>query len=78
MFILLGIVEFITGDVATISFMKRSGQHFLWPSRRDIQTVPIAEILCVISGKPIPVSKTRFKFESIDYIDNMLQDLPSD
>jgi hypothetical protein len=78
LFILLGIVQSITGDTATINFMKRSGQYFVWPAKRDTQTIPVVEILCVVSGTPAAVSKTRFKFESLEYIDNVLQDLLSD
>jgi hypothetical protein len=44
----------------------------------DIQDVLVYEGLCRISGTPVAVSKTRFKVESSDYINSMLDNLDDD
>jgi len=75
---LLGVIESVSAGEATIRFMKRTGQYFMWPSKPDIQTVPIDELLCRINYKPVAVSKSRFKFEESQSIDSMLENLNDD
>jgi len=68
----VGEIQSVTDGNATISFMKRSGKYFIWPSKPDKDTLPISEILCSIDGEPLPVSKTRFQFANAPQIDALL------
>ena len=72
---LIGIVEGLSDGKAKIHVMNRSGQYFLWPSKPYLNDIPLSELLCRISGKPIAVSKTRFRFKTSDCIDRILENL---
>lgn len=76
----IGIVEHLSDGKATIRVMERSGQYFLWPSKPYVDHIPLSEVLCRISGKPVAVSKTRYKFKGsdYDYIDSMMDNLGDD
>jgi len=68
----VGEIQSVVGGNATISFMKRSGKYFIWPTKPDTDTLPICEILCSIDGEPLPVSKTCFQFANAPQIDILL------
>lgn len=59
-----GEIERMQDDAFTINFMKpQSGvNRFAWPRKTERDTLPIAEILCVLDEPPAPASRRHFSF----------------
>lgn len=60
------------GQMIDVNFMNHSGKYFLWPSKKDCQTLHVDGILTTLNP-PIRVSNRLFKFENIEHVNELFE-----
>ena len=62
-------------DEVLLSFMKKSGNNYVWPEPRDVATQPRADILCSVQPPTLKNERAQFMFSSADF--NKVKELAS-